>query len=904
MPGENYFGKRNMNRILFRAIGIGLSVGLYGLLSLNVAMGQPQTGETLPTEGLHCWLTGESLELTGDRVVAWKNHVTGEPASKRGLTRLIGQPKVLFVKSPEGVRQAVRLDGSSGLWEAAGEWGTLGGERTLIFALRVTGKTGGYLFDGSTNVGMSRAYVSDEKWRVGNQPGPIANAKNPSPETHRRSNDEWQVHAFAFKPTDKGAEIVHTGPLGPITATTENKAPQAGLIIGANVETKNGLACDIGEVLVYNRLLSDDQTKTCLSILNRRWQKTQDIENQAAGIVGDMEWEDPRIYRTVIRKEGDDGSKSYRIPGLAVTPKGTLIASFDIRWNGSGDLPSDIDVGVMRSTDQGQSWGPMIVAMDYDKAQPGSRGNGVGDAAILVDKTTGHVFLAALWSYGDRGWNGSGPGMEPEETGQLVIARSVDDGVTWEKPKSITGQVKQKDWRLCFQGPGAGIQLTDETLVFPAQYKNANNKPSSCFIFSRDHGETWQISPPAVPDSPPTSESQIVQLSDGSLLMTMRNESKFKKRVWSRWTWTDRLENGKWVDTRLDVTDPVCMAGLTRHPNGFLLLSNNNSTRRERMTIRYSDNEGKLWSEGKLLDIRQSAYSCLAVLPSGEIGVLYECGERGSVETLTFAKFPLAWVTDPIKKKQSLLGPIAPPAVPVSVLESPVATSIPVVTPPSNEAKDELKKIRALIADKNHPVVWLFTGDSITHGALHTKGSRSYPEHFAERIRWELGRRRDVVINTGISGDMAGGILSDFEHRIGRFKPQVVSIMIGMNDCTKADLSPEQFGKELAELVERIRSIDAIPLLATTNTIKPDGRRKSLPDFNAVIKTVSTDKGVVLVDNWASWQLQSNNLGRWLNDAIHPNAIGHAELARGWFRTLSLYDDKSATCQLGLQSGN
>ena len=47
----------------------------------------------------------------------------------------------------------------------------------------------------------------------------------------------------------------------------------------------------------------------------------------------------------------------------------------------------------------------------------------------------------------------------------------------------------------------------------------------------------------------------------------------------------------------------------------------------------------------------------------------------------------------------------------------------------------------------------MFTGDSITHGALHTMGWRSYPEHFAERVRWELGRMRDIVINTGISGD-------------------------------------------------------------------------------------------------------------------------------------------------------
>src|SRR5580704_17629260 len=67
--------------------------------------------------------------------------------------------------------------------------------------------------------------------------------------------------------------------------------------------------------------------------------------------------------------------------------------------------------------------------------------------------------------------------------------------------------------------------------------------------------------------------------------------------------------------------------------------------------------------------------------------------------------------------------------------------------------------VKELLAGKE-PVAWVFTGDSITHGALHTKGWRSYPEHFAERVRWEMKRMRDIVINTGISGDKTDGLLA------------------------------------------------------------------------------------------------------------------------------------------------
>ncbi len=414
------------------------------------------------------------------------------------------------------------------------------------------------------------------------------------------------------------------------------------LPLGLNDSIGNGFSGDVAEVLVYQRSFAEKETQQVLQHLQQKWSSVTDLDPQPAAPAEDHA--DPRVKRVIVRQEGDDGSKSYRIPALTVTPAGTLVAAFDIRWNGSGDLPADIDVGVMRSTDNGDSWGPMIVAMDYDEQVPGSRGNGVGDPAILVDRTTGHLFIAALWSFGDNGWNGSKSGMTPKETGQFVISRSTDDGLTWEPPISITPQIKQPEWRLCFNGPGAGIQLADDTLVFPAQFRDAQGKASSCFVFSTDQGKNWQISPAAIPDTPPTSESQIVQLPDGSLLMTMRNESRFHKRLWSRWQWQDRLENGQWVDTRADVIDPVCMAGLTTHPDGYVLLSNNNSDRRERMTIRYSS-DGKSWSEGKLLDDRPSAYSCLAILPNGDVGILYECGDH-SVQTLTFARFPLAWVLE------------------------------------------------------------------------------------------------------------------------------------------------------------------------------------------------------------------------------------------------------------------
>lgn len=361
---------------------------------------------------------------------------------------------------------------------------------------------------------------------------------------------------------------------------------------------------------------------------------------------------EPALFKTVVRSPGDDGSKSYRIPGLATTPKGTLLAVFDIRHAGSKDLPADIDVGLMRSSDQGETWGQMKRILDFDQSVPDSLGNGVGDPAILVDSLTNTVFVVALWSQGDRAWNGSGPGITPEQTGQLVITKSTDNGETWTPPINITNNIQGRDlsWRLLFNGPGCGIQLRDGTLAFAAQYRESKGSPHSCFIFSKDHGLSWTISPAAIPTDPPTSESQIVELADGSLLITMRDESKSGKRAWARWTWdkgTSTNKQGKWSEAWHTVADPTCMASLIKHPNGVLLFSNpNSSTKRVAMTIRTSQDDGRTWSEGALLDPRGCMYSCMTILPDGRIGILYEVDN-----TLTFARFPLEWVNANLNRR-------------------------------------------------------------------------------------------------------------------------------------------------------------------------------------------------------------------------------------------------------------
>jgi sialidase-1 len=209
----------------------------------------------------------------------------------------------------------------------------------------------------------------------------------------------------------------------------------------------------------------------------------------------------------VLREQGNDNCDTYRIPGLITTKKDTLITVYDNRYNNSKDLQENIDIGMSRSADGGQTWQPMRVIMDMGEYGGRSqRLNGIGDPCVLYDDKTNTIWVAALWMSGatekDMLWWASKPGMKPEETGQFMLVKSTDDGLTWSQPINITEQIKNPGWQLLLQGPGRGITMTDGTLVFPAQFKADIGEKAldggqytchSTIVYSKDHGKTWQI---------------------------------------------------------------------------------------------------------------------------------------------------------------------------------------------------------------------------------------------------------------------------------------------------------------------------------------------------------------------------------------------------------------------------
>lgn len=358
----------------------------------------------------------------------------------------------------------------------------------------------------------------------------------------------------------------------------------------------------------------------------------------------------PRRIGLALRRHNEDQVHTYRIPGLATTNKGTLIAVYDMRYTQSGDLQEDIDVGMSRSTDGGRTWEPMKVIMDRGEwGGLSQQENGIGDPCVLIDRETNTIWVAALWVHGHGGkpaWFASEPGLEPLQTGQFLLTKSEDDGLTWSEPVNITSQIKDKEWHLLLDGPGKGIYTSNGTLIFPAQFKDENEVPHATIVYSKDRGNSWSIGTGA---KSRTTEAQVVELSDHALMLNMRDDrgSGEGKGTGARSVMITRDLGQTWTEhatSRQALPEPVCMASLIKHRyqgRDLLLFSNpDDQYIRRNLTIKVSEDDGLTWHEKYFTRIDEGqgrGYSCLTTIDENTIGIVYE----GSQADLVFQRLSM-----------------------------------------------------------------------------------------------------------------------------------------------------------------------------------------------------------------------------------------------------------------------
>lgn len=344
-----------------------------------------------------------------------------------------------------------------------------------------------------------------------------------------------------------------------------------------------------------------------------------------------------------------NGIARHRIPGVVVTPKGTVLAYCEARKNNSSDW-GEIEVHLRRSTDGGRTWtAPVKIAHsgarlegNPRKKKGGEHEQTVNNPVAIVDRTTGAIEFLYCLNYA-----------------RCYSMRSTDDGVTWSQPVEITASFepfrKYYDWKVIATGPGHGVQLPTGRLVVPiwlAFGGVGDHGPSAAAtIYSDDHGKTWQAGEMAAPntaDYASPNETAAAVLSDGRVMLVTRNHSKpNRKMVTTSPDGATRWDKPSFPDA---LWEPRCMASLIGHPAipGGVLFScprtepttPGGKSAREKLSIQLSRDDGRTWPVLRELDAGPSAYSDLAVLADGTILCLYE-----AKNDIRMARMNAEWLT-------------------------------------------------------------------------------------------------------------------------------------------------------------------------------------------------------------------------------------------------------------------
>lgn len=344
---------------------------------------------------------------------------------------------------------------------------------------------------------------------------------------------------------------------------------------------------------------------------------------------------------------GQDGYHTYRIPALAVTTQGTVLAFCEGRKNAQSDT-GDIDLLAKRSTDGGKTWSRQQVVWDHDD-------NTCGNPCPVVDRDTGTIWLLMTWNRGDD-QEAQIIAQSSKDTRRVFVTHSTDDGLTWSAAQEITDTTKQRNWTWYATGPGGGMQMEHGPhkgrLLIPCDHIEADTKHYySHVIYSDDHGTSWQLG--GTTPQHQVDECEVVELPAGRLLLNMRNYDAAKK---NRQVAMSDDGGMTWTDQQFDAAliEPNCQAAVERYSwpeadrRSVILFSNPaDQTRRVNMTLRASFDEGRTWTASRVLHAGPSAYSALGVLSDGRIACLYEAGQAHPYETITWASVPLSSLDGP-----------------------------------------------------------------------------------------------------------------------------------------------------------------------------------------------------------------------------------------------------------------
>lgn len=363
------------------------------------------------------------------------------------------------------------------------------------------------------------------------------------------------------------------------------------------------------------------------------------------------------VFRANHDKAGDDQYTNYREPVVVRTTSGRLVIGVHAGNRLGWPERSGQDLAVRISSDDGKTWGPIIVATEHGDRSCQCHG-------LVYDAEKDRLlFLYTVynWDYtavgNKRGQGFTDPIYEKmADEGQPFVTsymvHSDDEGLTWSEPREIPGEAGiQKHF-----GASEGRQLTlgehrgrlllagSRMQLDPRNGHILHKTPG--VWHSDDHGATWTLA--EVPMDPElntprnaSSEARITELADGTLLYNQRTRNTGRHLSWSTdggTTWSETRQavelkasqcNGCTItlrDGQGDLTNTVLFS--VPSPGG-----------RSQGVIYASFDGGKTWPITKNVIAGAFAYSALVQLDAETVGLFHE---GNHYQDIYFVALPLA----------------------------------------------------------------------------------------------------------------------------------------------------------------------------------------------------------------------------------------------------------------------
>ncbi len=205
-----------------------------------------------------------------------------------------------------------------------------------------------------------------------------------------------------------------------------------------------------------------------------------------------------------------------------------------------------------------------------------------------------------------------------------------------------------------------------------------------------------------------------------------------------------------------------------------------------------------------------------------------------------------------------------------------------------------------LVRDPNAMLI-LFQGDSITDNYRAREQdcalSSGYPTIVAGQASLMTGKKIQVL-NRGISGDRIVDLLARWKRHCINLKPDLVSILIGVNDVWhefdyQNGVDVEQYVQVYHMLVEMIRRelpktqiVLMEPFLLHGHAVDSRWEAMSAAVFERAqqVQKIAEEEHTLFVPLQESLEQAAEKFGAGdiTVDGVHPTALGHAVIAQQW----------------------